>query len=321
VTGFALEHASSSSRDRTLAYIALGVVYVVWGSTYVGIRLVVAHMPPFVAAAMRFLLAGGALLLFTLANGTWKRPSREQWRNAVLVGILLMGIGNGLIMWAQKSIPSGITALLVATFPLWLTLAEALMSRGASLRLPVVAGVLVGLVGVFMIASSKGDVSFAGAGTPLLALVAVQTASICWTIGYIKAKSLKERLPLVMASGLEMTSGGVFLLLQSIVYREEWGRVLRAPWTAWGGILFLAVFGSIIGFTAFAFTRHTLPSHIVGTYAYVNPLVAVIFGRLFFAESISTRTILGGALILAAVFVTTMKGASPPAEACQGEDQ
>ena len=321
MTGFALDHASSTSRDRTLAFIALGIVYIVWGSTYVGIRLVVAHMPPFVAAAMRFLLAGGVLLLFTVVNGTWKQPTREQWRNAALVGILLMGIGNGLIMWAQKSIPSGITALLVATFPLWLTLAEALMSRGASLRLPVVAGVLVGLGGVFMIASSKGDVSFAGAGTPILALIAVQTASICWTIGYIKAKALKERLPLVMASGLEMTSGGLFLLLQSIVYREEWGRVLRAPWTAWGGILFLAVFGSIIGFTAFAFTRHTLPSHIVGTYAYVNPLVAVIFGRLFFAESISTRTVFGGALILAAVFVTTIPGSSPPAEACQAEDQ
>ena len=321
MTGFALNHPSTTSRDRTLAYIALGVVYILWGSTYVGIRLVVAHMPPFVAASIRFLLAGGALLLYTLVSGGWKKPTREQRRNAALVGILLMGIGNGLIMWAQKSIPSGITALLVATFPLWLTLAEALMSRGASLRLPVVSGVLVGLVGVFMIASSKGDVSFAGAGTPILALVAVQTASICWTIGYIKAKALKDRLPLVMASGLEMTSGGLFLLLQSIVYREEWGRVLRAPWTAWGGILFLAVFGSIIGFTAFAFTRHTLPSHIVGTYAYVNPLVAVIFGRLFFAESISTRTIFGGALILAAVFVTTIPGASPPAEACQAEDQ
>jgi len=137
-------------------------------------------------------------------------PPREQWKNAVLVGILLMGIGNGLIMWAQKSIPSGITALLVATFPLWLTLAEALMSRGASLRLPVVSGVLVGLLGVFLIASAKGDVSFAGAGTPIAALIAVQAASICWTIGYIKAKALKDRLPLVMASGLEMTAGGLF---------------------------------------------------------------------------------------------------------------
>ena len=318
---FALTHAPTSSRDRTLAFIALGVVYIVWGSTYVGIRLVIAHMPPFVAAAIRFLLAGGALLLFTLVSGRWTRPTREQLRNAILVGILLMGIGNGLIMWAQKSIPSGITALLVATFPLWLTLAEALMSRGASLRLPVVSGVLVGLVGVLMIAAARDDVSFTGAGTPIAALIAVQAASICWTIGYIKAKSLKERLPLVMASGLEMTSGGLFLLLQSIVYREEWDRVLRAPWTAWAGILFLAVFGSIIGFTAFSFTRHTLPSHIVGTYAYVNPLVAVIFGRLFFAESISHQTVIGGALILAAVFVTTIPGSSPPAEATQAEDQ
>jgi drug/metabolite transporter (DMT)-like permease len=316
-----LNQASSSSREKTLAYLGLGIVYIVWGSTYVGIRLVVAHMPPFVAAAMRFLIAGGALLLFTAVRGNWRKPTAAQWKNAILVGILLMGIGNGLIMWAQKSIPSGITALLVATFPLWLTLAEALMSRGASLRLPVVSGVLVGLAGVFVIASAKGDVSFSGAGTPIAALIAVQAASICWTIGYIKAKGLQERLPIVMASGLEMTSGGAFLLLQSIVYREDWSRIATAPPSAWGGILFLAVFGSIIGFTAFAFTRHVLPSHIVGTYAYVNPLVAVIFGRLFFGESVSTQTVIGGALILLAVFVTTLPGSSPPAEACQAEDR
>lgn len=316
-----LNHTSSASRERTLAYIALGVVYIVWGSTYVGIRLVVAHMPPFVGAAIRFLIAGGVLLLFTLARGAWRRPTREQLANAVAVGILLMGIGNGLIMWAQKSIPSGITALLVATFPLWLTLAEAFVTRGASLRLPVVSGVAVGLAGVFLIASAKGDVSFSGGGTPVGPLVAVQAASICWTIGYMKAKAIKERLPLVMASGLEMTSGGLFLLLQSAVYREDWDLVVRAPWSAWGGVFFLAVFGSIIGFTAFAFTRHVLPSHIVGTYAYVNPLVAVIFGRLFFAESISSQTVLGGAIILAAVIVTTWSGSSPPAEATQAEDQ
>lgn len=316
-----MNNSTSPSRERTLAYIALGVVYIVWGSTYVGIRYVVAYMPPFVAAAIRFLIAGGALLAFTALRGTWKRPTREQLVNALIVGILLMGIGNGLIMWTQKSIPSGITALLVATFPLWLTLAEALLSRGASLRVPVVSGVAVGLLGVFMIASAKGDVSFSGGGTPVLPLIAVQAASICWTIGYIKAKAIKERLPLVMASGLEMTAGGFFLLLQSIAYGEPWMRMIEAPWSAWGGVLFLAVFGSIIGFTAFAFTRHTLPSHIVGTYAYVNPLVAVIFGRLLFGESLSSQTLVGGALILAAVFVTTIPGASPPAEACQAEDQ
>lgn len=315
-----MNHAASVSREK-LAYLALGVVYIVWGSTYVGIRVVVEHMPPYIAAAMRFVIAGSALLAFTSLRGNWRTPSREQWLNAMIVGILLMGIGNGLIMSAQRFIPSGITALLVATFPLWLTLAEALLSRGASLRLPVVSGVLVGLVGVFFIASAKGDVSFAGSSTPVGALIAVQAASICWTIGYIKAKAIKERLPLVMASGLEMTAGGLFLLAQSIVFREDWGRVLRAPLSAWGGVLFLAVFGSIIGFTAFAFTRHTLPSHVVGTYAYVNPLVAVIFGRLFFAESISTQTVIGGLLILAAVFVTTMPKPTPPAEACQAEDQ
>lgn len=315
-----MNHTASASREK-LAYIALGVVYIVWGSTYVGIRLVVEHMPPYVAAAMRFILAGGVLLAFTYLRGTWKAPTREQWTNAVIVGILLMGIGNGLIMSAQRFIPSGITALLVATFPLWLTLAEALLSRGASLRLPVVSGVLVGLLGVFVIASAKSDVSFSGSATPIGALIAVQAASICWTIGYLKAKAIKERLPLVMASGLEMTAGGLFLLAQSMVFREDWSRVLRAPLSAWGGVLFLAVFGSIIGFTAFAFTRHTLPSHVVGTYAYVNPLVAVIFGRLFFAESISTQTVMGGLLILAAVFVTTMPKPTPPAEACQAEDQ
>lgn len=314
--------ALSPSREKSLAYLALGVVYIVWGSTYVGIRTVIAHMPPFIAAAIRFLLAGGTLLLFTVATSRWQKPSRDQLKNAALVGILLMGIGNGLIMWAQQSIPSGITALMVATFPLWLTLGEALLSRGASLRIPVVAGVAVGLIGVFLIAASKGDVSFSGTATPIGALTAVQAASICWTIGYLKAKTEAVRLPLVMASGMEMCAGGLFLLLQSVIFREDWQRVARAPASAWGGILYLAVFGSIIGFTAFAFTRHALPSHIVGTYAYVNPLVAVIFGRLFFGETLSAQAVLGGALILTAVIVTGIPGSRKvPAEATQADDR
>lgn len=284
------------------------MVYLAWGSTYVGIRLVLAHMPPFASAAVRFLLAGGALLAFTLARAEWRRPTREQWRSAVMVGILLMGIGNGLIMWAQQSIPSGITALLVATFPLWLALADAFISRGASLRPQVMVGVGVGLLGVFLIASSKGDISFAGRATPVAALIAVQAASICWTLGYVLARTLKSRLPLAMASGLEMTAGGLFLLGESAVLREDWGRLARAPLSAWGGVVYLAVFGSIIGFTAFAFARNTLPSHIVGTYAFVNPLVAVILGRAIFGEALSARTVLGGLLILAAVVIKTRPG-------------
>jgi drug/metabolite transporter (DMT)-like permease len=310
-----LNQASPPSREKRLAYAALGVVYIVWGSTYVGIRAVVAHMPPFIAAAVRFGLAGLVLLAFSRATGKWRRPAPEQWMNAALVGVLLMGIGNGLVMWAQKSIPSGITALLVATFPLWLTLAEAMLSRGASLRGPVMAGVSVGLVGVSLIASAKGDVSFSGAHIPVAALLAVQTATICWTIGYLKAKTIAERLPLVMASALEMLSGGLFLLAWSVLAGEDWGRMASAPLTAWAGVLYLALFGSIVGFTAFAYTRHSLPSHIVGTYAYVNPLVAVIFGRLFFSESLSGQTVLGGALVLTAVFVTNFPGASAPAPA------
>lgn len=311
-----------ASRERRLAWAALGVVYVVWGATYVGIRAVVAHMPPFVAASMRFLFAGGTLLAWSLARGTWKRPHRAQLVNALVVGLLLMGVGNGLIMWAQKSVPSGITALLVATFPLWLTLIEGIASRGASLRAPVVTGVIVGLLGVGLIAASRGDIGFgATSGTPLLPLLAIQSASLCWTFGYIKARAFQDRLPLVMASGLEMVAGGALLMLQSLVYGEDWGRVASAPLSAWGGVLFLAVFGSIIGFTAFAFTRHVLPSHIVGTYAYVNPLVAVVLGRIVYGEVLAPRALLGGALILASVFISTIPGrAQPPAEAAQGED-
>lgn len=310
---------STPTANKTLAYVALGVVYILWGSTFVAIRTVVAHMPPFISGSIRFLLAGLALLLFTHLTERWRKPTREQLLNAAMVGILLMGMGNGLVMWSQLSLPSGITALLVAAFPVWLTVAEALLSRGASLRGPVVTGVAVGLAGVVLIASAKGDISFAGNHTPIGALVGVQTATICWTIGYLKARSLKLRLPLVMASGLEMASGGAFLFVLSILSGEDWLLMVGAPAAAWAGIGYLALFGSIIGFTAFAYTRNTLPSHIVGTYAYVNPLVAVILGWLLFGETLSARTLLGGGMILAAVFVTNLP-ARPPARAGQGED-
>jgi drug/metabolite transporter (DMT)-like permease len=286
--------------------MALLVVYVVWGSTYVGIRAVVAHLPPFVAASIRFFLAGFLLALFCVATRRWERPTRRQLAQAAVVGSLLMGIGNGLVMWSQQRIPSGIAALFVATFPLWLTAFEAVLTRGASLRISTLSGVVLGLSGVFLIASAKGDVSLSGGGAPWGAVLALQGASICWTVGYLYSRGLQNRLRVVNASALEMIAGSILLLIQSIVLREDWSRVVSAPAGAWGGLLFLTFFGSIVGFTAFSFTRHTLPTHVVGTYAYVNPLVAVLLGYWIYDESLSTRTILGGLLILGAVAVTSL---------------
>lgn len=309
-----------TSRQRW-ALAALGVVYVVWGATYVGIRAVVAHLPPFGAASIRFLIAGTALFLFCLATGKWRWPSRVQLKHAAIVGSLLMGIGNGLVMWSQRSLPSGIAALFVATFPLWLTAGEAVMSRGASLRLPVILGVVLGLAGVGFIAGERGGISLQGSGSPWPAILALQGSSIVWTIGYMYAKRPHERLPILVASSLEMMAGSALLLVQSLALREDWSRFVLAPRSAWLGVLYLAFVGSIVGFTAFSFTRQTLPSHIVGTYAYVNPLVAVILGWLVYDEKLSARILAGGALIVAAVVITSWPSSQAPAPAEAHVDQ
>jgi drug/metabolite transporter (DMT)-like permease len=286
-----------------LPWIALLVVYVVWGSTYLAIRIVVRDMPPLATAALRFLVAGivmGAVALVTDRAHGW--PGARQWADYALVGLLLLAGGNALVMWAEKTIPSGIAALIVATVPLWLVLLDGLRPGGQPWTLRVWIGTLVGLGGVALVARPSGGVSpghWPG-------IIALQVASLSWTLGSLYAQSVPRRLPLFTASAVEMLAGSAALFVESRLFGEDLAAFASASRDSWLALAYLAVFGSLVGFTAFAYCLNELPASTVGTYAYVNPVVAVALGSLVLREPLSAGLLLGAALILAAVLLSTI---------------
>ena len=297
---------------RLLPWLSLLVVYVVWGSTYLAIRVVVLELPPFAAGALRFTIAGilmGGIAL--IADRSSPRPTPRQIADYALVGVLLLAGGNALVMWSEKTIPSGIAALIVATVPLWLTLLDGLRPGGQPWTARVWAGTAVGLLGVGFVARPEGGVA-SGHWPGILAL---QVATLLWTVGSLYAQSVRRRLPLFTASAIEMLAGGALLLFESRLAGEDMGLFLAASPRAWWALLYLVIFGSLVGFTAFAYSLNELPASTVGTYAYVNPVVAVALGAALLGEPISPGLLVGGVLILAAVLLSTTgrRGGSVPA--------
>ena len=297
---------------RIMPWIALATIYVVWGSTYMAIRVVVREMPPMAAAGMRFLVAGILMAgLAAVVDRGHGRPSRRQLFDYALAGILLLAVGNGLVMWSEKAIPSSIAALIVASVPLWLTLFDGFRATGQRWSVRVWTGTLIGLVGVVLVARPQGGID-PGHWTSILAL---QCATLAWTAGTLYAQSVPKRLPLSSAAAVEMIAGALVLFAISTAAGEDLSRFAAAGRDAWIGLVYLTVFGSLVGFTAFAYCINELPASTVGTYAYVNPVVAVILGAVFLDERLTPGLLSGGALILAAVLITTLSKRPAPVAA------
>jgi drug/metabolite transporter (DMT)-like permease len=291
---------SHSRLGGLLPWLALLTIYVVWGSTYLAIRVVVRDMPPFAAGSLRFFSAGLVMAGFAaMRDRAW--PSRRQFADYALIGVLFLGIGNGLVMWAEQRIPSGIAALLVATVPLWMTFFDGLRARGQPWTLRVWVGTFLGLAGVVLVARPEGGVA-AGHWPGILAL---QIATVSWSLGALYSQAAPQRLPVLSAAAVEMLAGAGALAFESWIAREDLGQFHAAPQGAWLALLYLAIFGSLVGFTAFAYCLHELPASTVGTYAYVNPVVAVALGAALLGESVSAGLVAGALLILLAVLLTT----------------
>lgn len=293
----------TAERRSLLPWISLFIVYVVWGSTYLAIRVAVREMPPLAAASIRFLTAGlimAAIALIADRKHGW--PSRRLFADYALVGVLLLAFGNGLVMSAERTIPSGIAALIVATVPLWIVFLDGLRPGGKPWTARGWVGTLVGLVGVALVARPEGATTEHWKG-----VIALQAAAISWTIGSLYVQSRPRKLPLFTASAIEMLAGSVVLLLESLLMGEDPSRLFAAPPSAWGALAYLVIFGSLIGFTAFAHCLNELPASTVGTYAYVNPVVAVALGAALLGEPVSPGLLVGGLLIVASVALTTLR--------------
>jgi drug/metabolite transporter (DMT)-like permease len=294
---------TNAHRQRWKTLLAFAIIYFVWGSTFLAIRVGVREVPPLILAAMRFLVAGVVLYGWMIARGE-RSPSGRQWRSASLLGIVIFVFYYGLLFWAEQRVPSGIAAVMLATIPVFMALSEIIFLRTQTLTVRLVLALLIGIGGVAVLMSRS--LNLGGAPIDKVGAVALIFASMSWSV----ASALTRKLPLppskVMSSGAQMLAGGAFLALTAAALGEF--RNFH-PWTvsrgAWLSLLYLIVAGSIIGFTAYVWLIHHESPTKVGTYAYVNPIVAVLVGYFLGGEALSLRTILGTLFVLISVVVIT----------------
>jgi drug/metabolite transporter (DMT)-like permease len=276
------------------AWSALATLYVVWGSTYLGIMLAIRTMPPFLMSAARFLVAGA--LLFAVSRRPRERLGPSAWAAAAIVGAALLTVGNGGITWAEQRVDSGVAALLVATMPLWLALFDRVVF-GTRLTRGAVTGLVLGLAGVALLVSPGGG------GIDIVGGLACVGCAAAWAAGslYSRHAPALPSQPSV-ASGMEMLAGGVLLAVAGLAAGEggevHFSHVSTESWLA---LAYLVVVGSIVAFSAFHWLLHNAPMHIVSTYAYVNPVVAVLLGAAFLGEPMTLRTLAAGLAIVASV--------------------
>ena len=293
------------------------VLYVVWGSTYLGIAVAVESIPPFLMAATRFVIAGLALLALSRLHGgsAFEWPTRREWRDSLIVGALLLGGGMGMVAFAEQTIPSGITAILIAMLPVWVAIFSRLFF-GERLPRGAIVGIAVGFVGVAVLVGPTA-LGIEGGLEPL-GLAAAIVSPIAWSLGSLFASHLAvlPRRPLVLA-GAEMLCGGLILVAMSAVAGElATFQIAAVTASSFIALTYLTVVGSLIAFTTYGWLLRKAPLSLIATYAYVNPVVAVILGFVVLNEPIELRTLVAGAIIVFAValIVTSRSRMLRPAE-------
>lgn len=295
--------AAKPNASPTMIWTALSAVYLIWGSTYLAIRFTVETMPPFLSAAARFIISGAFLYFWRRAAGDPK-PTKVEYRNAVIIGIFLLVGGNGGVVWAAQYIPSSLSALLVATVPLWMLLFDALRPGGEKPRGKVICGILIGFCGAALLigwtASGSSTDSLYGA-------IAVIVASLLWAIGSIYGKILHLPSSPLITTGIEMLAGGIVQIFVAWAFGEftKFDFAALSERSTWA-LLYLTVIGPI-AFVAYAWLLRNAPIPLVATYSYVNPLVAIVLGYFLGKEIITMRILLAAGLIIGSVVLVSAR--------------
>jgi drug/metabolite transporter (DMT)-like permease len=300
---------AETHRPTWKTLLAFAIIYFVWGSTFYAIRVGVREVPPFLLAAMRFVIAGAALYGWMRVRGE-RGPSTREWASVSLVAFLIFVMDYGLVFWAEQRVTSGLTAVMLATIPVFMALGEIFILGTQRLTARLVVALLIGLGGVGVLVSRSLDLG--GAPIDQLGAAALIVAAMSWSIASALARVLRMPGSKVVSSGAQMLAGGVFLTVISCLLGEfrnfHAANVSRGAWMA---LAYLIVAGSIIAFTAYVWLLHHESPTKVGTYAYVNPLVAVLVGYFLGGEELGPRTILGTVFVLVSVVVITTTKAKP----------
>lgn len=289
----------SAVRPATLSWIALVTVWFLWGSTYLGIRVAVQTIPPFLMAGTRYLIAGCLLaaILWTTQRERLSAVTWRDWKSIVTTAVLLLVVSNGLLSWAEVHMQSSLAALIVSGVPIWMVLLDALLFT-RKIQGVALVGMGVGTIGmVLLVGIPSGHV-------PLVTALILIGGSLCWSLGSVLARRQHGHRTHPLFPALEMIVAGVLSWIVGIATGELHGFALASvTLPSIGGFLWLIVMGSMVGYTAFAYMIRTLPPHIASTYAYVNPIVAVVLGAIILREPVTLNILAGGATIITAVVI------------------
>lgn len=296
-------HAARPPRWKTL--IAFAIIYFVWGSTFYAIRVGVHEVPPLLLAAVRFTIAGATLFIWAMARGE-ALPSRREWTAIALVALLIFVVDYGFLFWAETRVPSGTAAVILATIPAFMAFAEITLLRTERLTPRLGSALLIGIAGVVVLV----DPSLGVAGAPIYGLGAagLLVSAASWSAASVLSKKLPMPASKVMSAASQMLAGGLLLCIVAAVAGEQHGfRPSAVSGGAWIALAYLIVAGSIVGFTAYTWLIHHESPTKVGTYAYVNPVVAVVLGHFLGGELLDARTAIGTMLVLVSVIVITTR--------------
>lgn len=284
---------------KSKIWLALIALYIVWGSTYFGIKVAIETIPPFFQAGTRFLVSGLILFFWQRAAG-YEMPTRRQWISTAVIGNLLLLGGNGLVSWAEQFIPSGIAALLIGSVPLFLVIAEALRPHGVKPNWQSIVGLAIGFVGIYVLINPSEAV--AGEGLNVYGVAALLLACLLWATGSVYSKSADLPKSSLMTTGAEMLMGSIGLFIVSLVSGELNGwNPAEVSMRSLYGLTYLITIGSIVGFGSYIWLLQNAPISLVATYAYVNPIVAILLGSWLGQEKLEPRIWLATAIIIGSV--------------------
>lgn len=304
---------SASGRSASLPALIAGFacIYLVWGSTYLGIRFAVETLPPFLMAGSRFVLAGSLLWLIMIGRGA-PRPTIAQFRGAAIIGAIMLAGGNGLVSWSEQWIPSGVAALIVGTVPLWMVLFDWWIGSGKRPNALVIGGLIVGFAGVGILAFETGSGGGAESSVHIVPILALLLACVFWAFGSLRSKRVDQGSSLLVASAMQMIGGGLAMLTIGTSV-GEWGAFDPAGVSARSvlALVYLIVIGALVGYSTYVWLLKVASPTAVSTYAYVNPIVAVFLGATLGAETITGGTVIAGAMIVSAVMLMTIRRRKP----------
>lgn len=300
-----VDSAPATVTSGTRLWASLAAVYILWGSTYLFIHFMTEQMPPLYMASMRYIVAGSILYAYARFTGT-ERPTRTHWKSTSIIGFFLLTVANGALTLALQYIPSGVGALLGGLLPIFLLLLNWVSFSQVRPKNLSLIGVAVGFTGIYLLIKPDRLIGTGGVDANLIGTALVAIGNFSWAIGTLLTPRLNQPNQ-TLASGMQMLMGGLFLMCCSLAFEPvNLFSIVQAPAKALGSMLYLVIFGSIIGFSAYAWLARHAPPALLATYAFVNPVIAVLLGVTFAGEVFSARSLIGAAVALVGVTLMTL---------------